>query len=106
MKRITCACTGCVEQLSNPWLSDLDRTLQSRYSIEPESCKYSSILHGYIKWYTEKLTLKKSANPDEMEIKYELFLNGMTWSAAEDIEYNNIGALKTSDSTTPGYYIV
>ena len=41
-----------------------------------------------------------------MEIKYELLLNGMTWSAADDIQYNNIGALKTSESTTPGYYIV
>ena len=41
-----------------------------------------------------------------MKIKYELVLNGMTWEAADNIEYNMIGALKTSDSNTPGYYIV
>ena len=27
MQLIPCACTGCVEQLSNPWLHNLDKTL-------------------------------------------------------------------------------
>ena len=27
MQQIPCACTGCVEQLSNPWLPILDKTL-------------------------------------------------------------------------------
>ena len=27
MLSISCACTGCVEQLLNPWLSNLDKTL-------------------------------------------------------------------------------
>ena len=49
---------------------------------------------------------KEKTNPDEMQIKDELVLNGMTWAEADDIEYNTIGALKTSDSNTPGYYIV
>ena len=40
-----------------------------------------------------------------MEIKCKLFLHGMTWAAAYDIEYNTIGTFQTSDSTTPGYYI-
>ena len=79
MRRITCACTWYVEQLSNPWLPNLDKNLQPRYSIEPETCKYSSILRGYNKWYISKLTfLKETTNPDEMEIKYELVLNGIT----------------------------
>ena len=55
MRRIPCACTGCVEQLSKPWLPNLDKTLQLIYVIEPETCKYSSILHGYNKWYISKL---------------------------------------------------
>ena len=25
MRRITCACTGCVEQLFNPWLTNLEK---------------------------------------------------------------------------------
>ena len=41
-----------------------------------------------------------------MKIKDKLIMNGMTWSAADNIEYNNIGAFQTSDSNTPGYYIV
>ena len=56
MQRIPCACTGCVEQLSKPWLPNLDKTLQPRYVIEPETCEYSSILRGYNKWYIAKLT--------------------------------------------------
>ena len=55
MWRITCDCTGCVDQLSGPWIPNLDKTLQPRYVIEPETYKYSSILHGYNKWYIAKL---------------------------------------------------
>ena len=39
MQRITCACTGCVEQLSIPWIPNSDKTLQPRYAIEPGTCK-------------------------------------------------------------------
>ena len=41
-----------------------------------------------------------------MEIKDYLVLKGMAWAAADDIEYNTIGAFQTRDSNTPGYYIV
>ena len=41
-----------------------------------------------------------------MEIKDELVLHGMTWASEDEIEYNTIGAFKTSNSNTPGYYIV
>ena len=56
MRSIRCACTGCVEQLSKPWLNNLDKTLQPCYVIEPETCKYSSILRGYNKCYIAKFT--------------------------------------------------
>ena len=39
MRRIPCACYGCVEQLSKPWLPNLEKTQQPRYVIEPETCK-------------------------------------------------------------------
>ena len=55
MRWMPCACIGCVEQISKPWLPNLDKTLQPIYVIEPETCKYSSILHGYNKWYISKL---------------------------------------------------
>ena len=41
-----------------------------------------------------------------MEIKDELVLKSVTWVAAYNIEYNTICAFQTSDSNTPGYYIV
>ena len=107
MWRIHCACTGCVEKLSNPWLPSLGKPLQPRYAIEPETCKYSSILRGYRKSIFPKLTFfKETTNLDKMEIKDELVLNGKTWSASDNIEYNTIGAFQTSNSNTPGYYIV
>ena len=34
MQHIPCACTGCVEQLSNTWLPNLDKKLQPRYDIK------------------------------------------------------------------------
>ena len=69
MRRIPCACSGCVEQLSKPWLPNLEKTPQLRYAIEPETCKYSSILRGCNKWYIAKLNLnKETTNPNEMII--------------------------------------
>ena len=56
MRHIPCSCTGCVEQLSNPWSPNLDKTLQPRYAIKPETCKYSFILRVYNKWYISILT--------------------------------------------------
>ena len=41
-----------------------------------------------------------------MEIKDKLFLHSMTWSAADEIGYNNIGSFQNSNSNMPGYYIV
>ena len=35
MRRIPCACTGCVEQLSKPLLPNLEKTQQPCYVIEP-----------------------------------------------------------------------
>ena len=55
MRRIPCDWSECVDQLSKPWLHNLYKTLQPRYVIEPETCKYYSTLHGYNKWYIAKL---------------------------------------------------
>ena len=59
IRRIPCACTGCVEKLSKPWLPNLDKTIQAPYVIELETCKYSSILRGCNKWYIFQIDLKK-----------------------------------------------
>ena len=87
MRFIPCACTGCVEQLSKPWLHNLDKTIQPRYAIKPETCKYYYILRGYNRWYIFQIDLKKeTTKPDEMEIKDELILHGMNWAASDKIE--------------------
>ena len=61
-------------------------TLKPRYVIEPETFKYSSILRGYNKWYIAKLNLKKeTTNPNKIQIKDELVLQGMTQAAVDEI---------------------
>ena len=52
------------------------------------------------------LRKKKTTNPDKMDIKDKLILNGMTWAVADQIEKNMIVTFQTSNSNTPGYYIV
>ena len=92
MRRIPCACSGCVEQLSKPWLPNLENKKKPSYVIKQETCKYSSILHGCNKWYISKLGFKKeTTNPDKMKIKDECVLQGMTKAAADEIEYNTMG---------------
>ena len=41
-----------------------------------------------------------------MKIKDELFLQGITQTAEDEIEYNTMGTFQTSDCNTHGYYIV
>ena len=41
-----------------------------------------------------------------MEIQDKLVFHGMTQTAADKIEYNNICTFHNSDRNTPGYYIV
>ena len=65
------------------------------------------MLRGYNEWYIAKLNLKKETiNPNDMKIKDELVLQGMTQAEADKIEYNTMGAFQTSDKNTHGYYIV
>ena len=60
---------------------------------------YVAIINGIFANSTFK---RETTNPYEMDIKDELVLNGMTWSAEDEIENNMIGAFQTSDSNTPG----
>ena len=41
-----------------------------------------------------------------MKIKDELVFQYMTQAAADEIEYNTMGAFQTSNCNTHGYYIV
>ena len=49
-----------------------------------------------------KLTFKKeTTNPEEMQIKDELVLNGITWAELDKIEKDAIGTFRTRKSNTP-----
>ena len=53
MRRITCACTGCVEQLSNTWLPNLDKTynhvMLSNLKHVSNLSSYVAIINGILK---------------------------------------------------------
>ena len=49
---------------------------------------------------------KETTNPNEVKIKDELVLQGMTQVAADKIKYNTMGSFQTIDGNTHGYYIV
>ena len=49
---------------------------------------------------------KETTNRNEIKIKDELVLQGMTQAAADKIEYNTMGEFQNSDCNTHGYYIV
>ena len=99
MRRILCASTECVEKYTIPGY--LTRIETYNYVLLPNP-KYVSTLPSYVAIINLK---KETTNPDEMEIKDALVLNSINWAASEDIEYNTIGALQTSGSNKPGYYI-
>ena len=107
MRWIPCSCTGCVEQLSKPWLPNLGKPNNHVMLLNQ---KHVSTLQSYgdiIDGIFAKLDLKKeTTNPNEMKIKDALVLQCMNQAAADDIEYNTMGASQTSDKNTHGYYIV
>jgi len=108
LRRIPCACSACVDQLSHKWEPNISVTEQPRYAIEPESCKYSSILHGYNRWYIAELHLiQKTVDESVIEYRDETILNGQTWAVADQIDSGAFGAFQTTDTShTNGYYIV
>ena len=53
--------------------------------------------------FSKFILKRETTNPDEMKIKYELVLQGLTQAAADEIEYNTMGAFQTSDCNTHGY---
>ena len=48
---------------------------------------------------------KETIDPNKMKIKDELVLQGITQEAADEIEYNNMGAFQTSDCNKHWYNI-
>ena len=80
MLRIFCACNSCAERLSNPWLSNLYKTLQPRYAIynpkHVSTIPYYVAIINYI--FPNWIFFKETTNPDEMEIKDKLVFDGMT----------------------------
>ena len=63
MQHMPCACTGCFEHLSNPWLSNLDKPYNQVMLSNP---KYVSTLPSYvaiINGIFAKLTKKRNYKP-------------------------------------------
>ena len=107
MRFIPCACTGCVEKSPIPGYLAQIKPSNHVMLLNPKHVStlpsYGDIINGI---FPKLNFLKDRTKPYEMEIKDELVLYSMTWSSADEIEYNTIGAFQTRNSNTPGYYIV
>jgi hypothetical protein len=106
LRRIPCACDGCVDQLSTNWQRNTPLLEQPRYAVESPNCKYSSILGGYNKWHIAELVRSNDTPPQEVQEMNEMILSGLAYSSAQHVELGEFGAFETKDKTTLGYYIV
>ena len=106
IRHIPCACTGCVEQLSKTWLPNLYKNLQPSYVIEPETCKYSSILRGYNKWYIFQIDFKEKKQQTQTRWRLKTSLSCTAWLWQQQTRLNTIPFVNFKPATAPRLDII
>jgi hypothetical protein len=105
VRRIPCACAGCLEQLAKPWQPGVHANQQSRYASST-TCHFWPIFEGLNDWII--ITLEPTANTsrEEIEETWAEALDGIATRMAEKVEVGMFGAFQTADPDTDGYYLV
>jgi hypothetical protein len=98
LRRIPCACDGCINQL------DL-KNVRARYASSI-TCKYWGILEGLNDWKITKLVPASDDYEDDLDEAKQMVLHGMATEAAEQIKVGQIGSFLTNDADSDGYYVV
>jgi hypothetical protein len=103
VRRIPCACDGCLDQLTLPWDKTLDDPkLQARYSPVGARCKYHQMFGSLNDWKLKKLTRHKEGDPDELEETFAEVLLGVSERNAKEIKKNHCGAVNWNE----GFYVI
>ena len=108
VRRIPCACDGCMHQLRLPWVSNVISKNQDRYKNGGKHCKFHEIFDDLNDLKIITLHPKGNEGSDDGEIQEEisLLLESDAIRAANSLRIYGIGAIETDDPEADGYYIV
>jgi hypothetical protein len=110
VRRIPCACNGCIEQLEMLWVPGVKPAEQGRYATS-KTCHWRSIFFeteekGLNDWVIADLFPKKESSEEEEEEAYMIYIQSLAEEAKREIGAGKTGAFATEDQEFEGYYLV
>ena len=102
--RIPCACVSCTQMLDQTWIYGITSKKPDCYQPITD-CNYWPILGSYNNWNTIHLSPKPTPFEAFEEIN-QVVLDGISDNMTSLVQYDNYGAINTSDTTTNGYYVI
>jgi hypothetical protein len=110
VRRIPCACNGCIAQLDMLWVPGVKPAEQGRYATS-KTCHWRSIFiqndeAGLNDWVIADLVPKKESCEEEEEGAYMIYLESLAEEAKKEIRAGKTGAFATEDQDFDGYYLV
>ena len=104
LRRMPCACDGCISQLNSPWEPGVPAKDQKRYKTS-NNCKFREVFVGFNDWMIVDLMPGQDADEEQIEEMQEVVLQGIAMRMADGIEVGNIVAFMTDDPDADGYYV-
>jgi hypothetical protein len=105
VRRIPCACAGCLEQLAKRWQPGVQANQQPRY-VSSTTCHLWPIFEGLNDWIIITLEPTASTSREEIEETWAVALEGIATRMAEKVEVGMFGTFQTDDPDADGYYLV
>jgi hypothetical protein len=105
VRRIPCACAGCLAELAKPWQPGVPPEEQDRY-LSSLTCSMSPIFEGLNNWQIVQLVKTKDTTCEDMEDAQRLVLDGVATRFSESVREDGFGAFITDDPDSDGYYVV
>jgi hypothetical protein len=105
VRRIPCACAGCLEQLAKLWQPGVQANQQPRYASST-TCHFWPIFEGLNDWIIITLEPTASTSREEIEETWAVALEGIATRMAEKVEVGMFGTFQTDDPDADGYYLV
>ena len=105
VRRIPCACEGCVAQLKKPWVPGVEPEKQERYSPTGFNCKHHELFEGLNDWrIVEMVPAEGECDMEELQDSYLEVLDGLVDQMTPQVKVGNVGAVNVDDDD--GFYLV
>jgi hypothetical protein len=109
LRRIPCACAGCLAQLEKPWQPNVAASEQPRYKTG--NCELAPIFRDdlnawHITYVRQETGEDSSGELDELEEANSRLLGGIATRMAERVTDGGVGVFQTEDPDADGYYLV